>query len=94
MNEIVGQPPVVESESATTDHEHNHTGATPVVVSLVIVGVLALLAFLTFSITATAVATYYKSEMGTDPFGYYDDYGFGYDTYPYFSGDWTDSQTW
>ncbi len=41
--------PAVESESATTNHGENQTGAFPVVLSL---GIVALLALLAFSLTS------------------------------------------
>ncbi len=69
----------VESESATTDHASNHAGATPIVVPLVIVGVLALLAYLTMSIAAGAIATAAKAQMGTGGITW--QYQYGYDPY-------------
>ena len=93
MSEIVEHPHVVESESATTDHEHNQGGVASVIVPLVIVGVLAVISFLLFGIIATTGATYYKSRLGTNGFGYQYEYDFDY---PYYSGglDGIEGQTW
>ncbi len=47
--------PAVESESATTNHEENHAGGFPVVLSLGIVALLALIAFALTSFVAGAI---------------------------------------
>lgn len=74
MNEI-SHTRVIESESATTDHEHNHVGATPVVVSLVILGALAFVSFFLTMTLATSAASVAKYRLNTNPtFGLQYDY--------------------
>lgn len=69
----------VESESATTNHEANHCGAAPVVISLVVVGVIALLLWALFAVIRPFARVALDRASDYD-YGYIfdDDYGYGY----------------
>ena len=84
----------VDSESATTNHEENHAGAFPVVLSLCIVVVLALLAFSLTSFIAgmlegplyASLRNEYSNSSSLDYDWYFDDWGYDpwdYDTWDY-----------
>lgn len=77
--------PVVESASATTDHEHNHAGVGPVVGVVCALAVLCLLALgvggCTSSLLVAGVPYYWDLDDGWDGTSPYDDWdgGLGWD---------------
>ena len=96
--------PVVESASATTDHEHNHAGVGPVVGVVCALAVLCLLALgvggCTSSLLVAGAPYYwdlddgygYDDYDGWDGYGWDDDYD-GWDgTSPY--DDWDGGLGW
>ncbi len=100
---LIHAPQAVESESATTNHEENRTGAFPVVLSLGIVALLALIAFALTSFIAgamqgplyAALREQYLGNSGSSLMWDYDDYGYddwyyddwGYDDWYFDDGD-------
>lgn len=96
--------PVVESASATTDHEHNHAGVGPVVGVVCALAVLCLLALGVGGCTSSllvASVPYWSQDGGygyDDGYGWDDGYGFGWDddgwdgTSPY--DGWDDGLDW
>lgn len=82
--------PVVESASATTDHEHNRTGAGPVVGVVCALAVLCLIALGVGGCTSSLL-------MASVPYWSLDEgYGYGYDDgYGWDDGyDWGDGYGW
>ncbi|MEY8436796.1 hypothetical protein AAK967_03500 [Atopobiaceae bacterium 24-176] len=79
-NIVPANDPVVESASASTDHEHNRAGAGPVIGVACALVVLCLLGFGIGGCVSSVLMA------AVPPYSYWDDWGNGYD--------WDDSYGW